>query len=173
MYTEGGALLVTLSGQPRSRAAGSPIVLGRRPVCRVPEHRPGAAGHTRARGWRRSLTGGSAAVPRSPLQSWKHQLHPCWGLVAALCQPGCWHRAEAAAGPFALKPKQTCFELFPSLLVPPNETFRCLSSFRLSLKAQSCQLLAAPSSRSDTPTLCHHRRGAGPAAHNSARTCFS
>lgn len=172
MYTEGGAFLVTLSGQPRSRAAGSHVALGRGPVC------PGAQAR---RGWsypcqrmeKSLLTGGSAAVPRSPLQSWKHQLHPCGGMVAVLCQPGCWHGAEATAGPSALKPKQTCFELFPSLLVPPNETSRCLSSFRLSLKAQSCQLLAAPVSRSDTPPLCHHRPGAGPAAHNSAGTCFS
>lgn len=101
MYREGGALLVTLSGQPRSRAAGatSPwgtdlCVLSRSTaqaglVTPVPEH-----------------GGGSAAVPTGPLQPWKQRLRRCGGMVAMLCQLG-WRGAEATAGPFALKLKQT------------------------------------------------------------------
>ncbi|CAN8192337.1 unnamed protein product [Coccothraustes coccothraustes] len=141
MYRKGGALRVTLSGQPRSRAAGSHVTFGHRPECPLPEHSPGVAGHTcQSKGWRRSLTGGSAAVPTGPVQAWKRQLDACGGRCCAV-PAGLLAAGRGRGGAIRSETEaDTCFELFSSLLVPPNEMLKCLSSFRLGLKAQSCQL---------------------------------
>lgn len=147
MHTEGGALLVTLSGQARCSAAGSraaePAVGSRstrqaRLVTPVPED-GGEASQEAALPF--------LEIPSSPgsTNSTPAGLLP-WGRGH-----GRAIRSETEA--------DTCFELFPSLLVPPNETFRCLSSLRVTLKAQSCQLPAAPVSPSHPPHSATTVRG--------------
>lgn len=167
MYREGGVLLVTLSGRLRSGVAGSHVTLGHRPVRPVPEHSPGVAAHTRARGWRRSPTGGSAAVPRGPLQPWKDQLHPCGWMVAPA-----WGRGHSGAIRSETE-ADACFELFSSLLVPPNEMFKCLSLFRLGLRLSPASCWQPLEADQTPPTRCRHRPGAGPVAHDSSGACFT
>ena len=146
MYWEGGALLLTLSGQPCSRTTRSHItfaVSGRRPAVHpIPDHSSDVAGGPGVRGWRRNPAGGSSAVPRGPIQTWKHQLlgQDCSGDGGLPCAGlSCWHEAEGHGGAVCSETEtDTCSDLFSPLLVPPNEMFKCLFLRRLGLTASSC-----------------------------------
>lgn len=90
MYWEGGALLLTLSGQPCSRMVRSSITFAvsecRPAVHPVPDHSSVVADGP-------SVRGGSSAVLRGPTQTWKRQLpaQDCSGDGAAQ------HQAELLA----------------------------------------------------------------------------
>lgn len=67
MYWEGGALLLTLSGQSCARTIRSHITFaasGCRPALHpIPDHSSDVAGSPCVRGWRRNPTGSSGVVP--------------------------------------------------------------------------------------------------------------
>lgn len=145
MYWEGGAPLLTLSGQPCSRATTSHstfAVSGHRPAVHpVPDHSSDVAGGPCVRGWRRNRAGGSSAVPRGPIQTWKNQLlaQDCSGDGGLACAKlSCWHMdgAEGCGGADRSETEMdVCSDLFSPRLVPSNEIFNYLFLLRLGLKA--------------------------------------
>lgn len=116
MYWEGGALLLTLSEQPCSRATTSPstfAVSGHRPAVHPsPDHSSDVAGGPCVRGWRRNPAGGSSAIPRGPIQTWKNQLlaQDCSSDGGLACAKlSCWHMGQKVVEVLiALKLKWTC-----------------------------------------------------------------
>lgn len=113
---------------------GRRVSSGHGAVRPAPEHCPAVRGHARARGWRRSPIGAGAAVTRGPVQPWKLRSVPAgrwWPRCARGRLP--WARGLSGARR-SENEADACFELFSSLLVPPNEMIKCLSSFRLDVR---------------------------------------